>query len=152
MTDYIPDPFKNYVPKGNPPPAQRPEQEAPDLSRLDGMTREELIGLIRRVSGAMWGIGLSTPEEIADAMKLKLATGGLTEKDMYKALPLMREWFDRQMGKAAQSIAMTVDDKGLGKLADARLLRLEQELSRMTGEQAIIIPPEPAKLNVDSVD
>lgn len=150
METYTPDPFKNYQMKGAPASPASPDN-APDLSRLDDMTVEELRGLVRRVSGAIWGIALQTPEEIAEAMKLKLAAGGLTEKDMFKALPLMREWFDRQIGKASQSIAMTVEDKGLGKLSDERLLRLESTLARMTGEQAIVIAPEPKRLE-DSTD
>ncbi len=117
------------------------------LDQLHRMDKEALISLIQRVSGAMWGVGLKTKEDIAEAFKLKLAIGGMTEKDMFKALPIMREWFDRELGKAAQSIAMTVEDKGLGKLSDQRLLRLEKELSRMTGQEAIVIPPEPQKLS-----
>jgi len=35
------------------------------------MDATALRALIRRVSGAMWGIGLKTKEEIADAFKLK---------------------------------------------------------------------------------
>lgn len=117
------------------------------IAKLGTLSKDELISLIKRVSGAMWGIGLMTPQEIADAMKLKLAHGGLTQTDMFKALPVMREWFDREMGKAPQSIAMVVEDKGLGKLSDERLLRLERELAKMTGEDAILILPEPKKLD-----
>lgn len=118
------------------------------LANLSNMPQEALISLIQRVSGAMWGIGLKTKEDIAEAFKLKLAISGMAEKDMFKALPIMREWFDRELGKASQSIAMTVEDKGLGKLSDERLLRLERELARMTGEDAVIIPPEPKKLDI----
>ncbi len=133
--------------------AQQSPSDAIDpetLSSLQTMPKDALISLIQRVSGAMWGVGLKTKEEIAEAFKLKLAIGGMNEKDMFKALPIMREWFDREMGKAAQSIAMTVEDKGLGKLSDERLLRLEQELAKMTGLEAVLIPPQPKKLDIDN--
>lgn len=120
------------------------------LTTLQSLSNADLIALIQRVSGAMWGVGLKTREQIAEAFKLKLAIGGMTEKDMFKALPIMREWFDRELGKAPQSIAMTVEDKGITKLSDDRLLRLERELARVTGQEAVIISPEPKKLDVDS--
>ena len=152
MTDFIPDPFKNYVMKGNAPaPAEKP-QEALDLSRLDGMTRDELIALVRLCNADRVAVAVMSPEEIVSAFKLKLAVGGITEKDMFKALPLMREWFDRQLGKAPQSVSMTVESKGIDKLSDERLLRLEKELARMTGEDAVIIPPEPKKLDMVGSD
>ena len=122
--------------------------DAQTLETLHSMTQEQLITLINRISGAMWGIGLKTQDEIAEAFKLKLAIGGMTEKDMFKALPVMREWFDRSLGKAPQSIAMTVESKGIDKLSDERLLRLERELARVTGQDAIVIAPEPKKLDV----
>lgn len=127
---------------------QMPQEEVSpiDLAVIDQMDATALRALIRRVSGAMWGIGLKTKEEIADAFKLKLAIGGMSEKDMFKALPIMREWFDRELGKAAQSIAMTVEDKGITKLSDERLLRLERELAHMTGQDAIVIAPVPTKI------
>lgn len=120
------------------------------LDQLEAMSKGELISLIQRVSGAMWGVGLKTKEQIAEAFKLKLAIGGMAEMDMFKALPVMREWFDREMGKAAQSIAMTVENKGLSTLSDERLLRLERELARQSGQDAILIPPEPKKLHIDN--
>ncbi len=153
MTDFTLDPFKDYVMKGastvSTATAPTGITEA-ELQTMEGMTKDDLITLINRVSGAMWGIGLKTREEIAEAFKLKLAISGMAEKDMFKALPIMREWFDRELGKASQSIAMTVESKGLDKLSDERLLRLEANLARMTGQEAIIIPPEPKKLDVDN--
>lgn len=117
-----------------------------EFQHLESMSKEGLIGLIQRVSGAMWGIGLKTQDDVAEAFKLKLAISGMAERDMFKALPIMREWFDRSLGKAAQSIAMTVEDKGLSKLSDEKLLRLERELARLTGQDSIVIAPMPQKL------
>ena len=133
-------------------PPEKP-QDALDLSRLDGMTRDELIALVRRVCGARWGeiAGMSKDERMESA-KLKLWHEGLTSKEIVKYLPALREAMDRETGKPSQSIAMTVESKGLDKLSDERLLRLESALARMTGEEAIVIPPEPKKLDMVGSD
>lgn len=164
---YTPDPFKNYKPRQNPANisntgGNESQSDVPalDLTRLGEMGRDELLRMFKLIYNAAWGkrgltgaalinVALNTPDEVAEAFKLKLAAGGLNEDDMFKALPIMREWFDRSLGKAAQSIKMTVEDKGLGKLSDTRLLRLESELARITGSEAIIIMPEPKKLEED---
>lgn len=118
-----------------------------ELSKLDDMGAEELRALVRRISGARWGeIGLMSVDELLEAAKLKLWHGGLTETQIFRALPVLREVMDREVGKPSQSIAMTVEDKGLGKLSDERLLRLERELSRMTGSEALVIAPMPERL------
>lgn len=91
-----------------------------------------------------------TVEERMEAAKLKLWHGGLSEKEIMKALPALREVMDRERGKPSQSIAMTVEDKGIGKLSDERLMRLERELARMTGEDALVIAPVPGKLGEDT--
>lgn len=53
---------------------------------------------------------------------------------------------DRLDGRPSQSVAMTVEDKGISKLSTERLLALEKELARMTGQDAIVIAPMPTKL------
>lgn len=131
----------------NETPAPAPEH-APDLSGLDTMSHGELLLLCRRVCGARWGeVALMSVEDRFEAAKLKLWHGGLSEKEIFKALPALREVMDREKGKPSQSIAMTVEDKGITKLSDERLLRLERELSRITGEDAVIIAPMPSKLS-----
>lgn len=142
---------------------QQPAQQhdapisASDWATIETMSREGLIKLIRTVVGAGWGkVGgtgahlvttfLRTPEEILEATKLKLATGGLIEADMFKALPLLREWMDRQTGKPAQSIAMTVKQDDLSKMSTERLLALEKEMARLNGVEALVIAPMPEKL------
>ena len=150
---HLPDevhPFKNFTPRSNPPKESGAESatnalSASDLEKLASMSKDELIALVRLLPGVSTAI--LTPQEIVAAMKLRLAHGGLNEKDMFKALPLMREWFDRELGKAPQSVSMVVEDKGLGKLSDERLLRLERELARMTGQDAVVIAPEPKKIS-----
>lgn len=126
-----------------------PPPEHADLSRLDSMGLEELKTLVRRVCAARWGeIALMSEDEAYEAVCLKMLHGGLTQSDVWKALPPLREWADRRRGKAPQSIAMTVESKGIDKLSDERLLRLESQVARMTGEDAIVIPAEPKKLDM----
>lgn len=54
---------------------------------------------------------------------------------------------DRIDGKPAQSIAMKVEDTGLAALTTGRLLALERNLARLTGTDALVIPPMPKKLS-----
>ena len=95
------------------PTPQENEKNAPVpfpvdlLTKLDGMTKADLIALLRRVGAATLGVALSEPAELAEAMKLKLALAGLAEAEISKALPAMREWFDRELGKPAQKVDMT---------------------------------------------
>lgn len=111
-----------------------PSQDAPDLSRLADMTKEELIVLLSQIRGIEYA--LMTEDEQYEAACRKLFMGGMSEKDIWKALPSLKEWMDRRKGKPAQSIAMTVEDKGLGKLATDRLLRLAAML-----DEPVVIPP-----------
>ncbi len=92
------------------------------------------------------------PIDITDTASLKsLAMTALVEivqgaPRNVSLVSAIRELIDRIEGKAPQSIAMTVEDKGIAKLSDERLLRLERELARMTGQDAIVIAPLPSKL------
>lgn len=112
MDDFKIDPT-NYTMKGNAPrndivPAF--ELSESQLATLESMPHAELIALVRRVSGATGALqaALMTKEEVAEAMKIKLAAQGLNERDMYKALPIMKEWFDREQGKATQRIEQKI--------------------------------------------
>ena len=116
---------------------------ASELSRLDAMTPDELKTLVRRLLCQCGAVALMTEEETAQAILDRCANEAVKGSNW---LPAAREWFDRKKGKAAQSIAMTVEDKGIGKLSDDRLLVLERELARITGQEAIILPPVPVKL------
>lgn len=58
---------------------------------------------------------------------------------------------DRVEGKSTQTINVhTTEEQAISQLADDRLLRLEQELSRMTGSEAVLIAPEPVKIGDDA--
>ncbi len=117
------------------------------LDKLETFSKPELIQLIRKVSGAVWGIGIMNDDEAFECVRLKLLHTGLTSESANSSLSVLREWSDRTKGKPAQSIQMKVEDVGLTKLSDDRLLRLERELARQTGMDAILISPEPKKLS-----
>ncbi len=105
MNDTIPSPLKNFTPRQN-PPKQTIAVESDDLSRLDSLSREELIALVRRLDGA--AIGMMTKEEVAEAMLFKLAHTALTSRDTKDTLAAIREWLDRSEGKPMQRQQMLV--------------------------------------------
>lgn len=127
--------------KSTHPPSQD-SLTSEELSRLESMPKEELTALIKRICGARWGeVGMMSDDEAYEAVCLKMLHGGLTQPDIYKALPALKEWTDRRKGKPAQSVALTVEDKGLSKMATSRLLALERELARVTGEDELLVLP-----------
>lgn len=120
-----------------------------DLEKLEQMTKDQLVTLIKRCAAAVWKYALMDEDESYEAVCLKLKTMGLSEEQSYKALPPLKEWMDRRKGKPKQSIDMVVEDKGIGKLATDRLLALERELARVTGQEALVIAPPPARIDSD---
>lgn len=77
-----------------------------------------------------------------EAVCLKLLHGGLTEESVWKALPALKEWMDRRKGKPAQTVAMTLENKGLDQLSTEKLMRLAAML-----DEPVIIAPMPQKLD-----
>jgi hypothetical protein len=151
--DYIPDPFKNFTPRQNPKTVAKVEETqasedfTEEIARLENMPVDELRGVLQRICNARWGdIALMSKQQRAEAGRLKLWHAGLTEKEVYKALPILKEAFDRDEGRASQNVNMNVESTSLSKLSDDRLLRLERELSRVTGQEAMVILPMPEKL------
>lgn len=122
----------HQIPADNAPVAS----ETPDLTRLDEMSREELITFIKTVSGAIWGYALDDNEQKAEAARLKLYNMGMSATEVHKVVPALDKWFDRTAGKAPQSIAMKVEDAGLSKVSTERLLRL----AAMMDMDNVIIP------------
>jgi hypothetical protein len=89
-----------------------PALSAPDLSRLEGMTRDELVGLIRKVSQAGWGYGkltgkelletaLKTKDEAYEALKLTALTLAVNASDWREFNALATFWAEREKGKPA---------------------------------------------------
>jgi hypothetical protein len=107
------------------------------LARLEGMTREELIALIKGVAGAIWGYALMDDIQKAEAARLKLYNLGMSASEVHKVVPALDKWFDRTEGKAPQSIALDVKDDRLDKMPIDRLLRL----AAMLDEPAVVLPP-----------
>lgn len=116
------------------------------LDELEKLSKKELIRLITRVSGAMWGIGLLDDDAAFEAMRLKLLTTGLTSDSQTQSLSHLKEWADRTKGRAVQSVSMKVEINPLEKMSTARLLALEQEISARTGIMIDVTPPMPEKL------
>jgi len=69
------------------------------LNLLETLSKDDLIGVIRRVSGAIWAVGVLTEEETYQAMLDKLAIIGLTTDDVKDSLSYIKEWIDRKKGK-----------------------------------------------------
>ena len=116
------------------------------LDKLETFSKAELIKLIKKVSGAVWGIGIMNDDEAFEAVRLKLLHTGLTSESANSSLNVLKEWADRTKGKPAQSIAMKVETDPLGKLSADRLLALEKTLAKVTGQEALVIPPLPELL------
>lgn len=125
MEDIIPNPLKNFTPRQNPPkpvvdstPTNTPP--SPSIEKLEGMSREELIALVRRISGANGHIFTMTKEETAQAMRdvlaetaLKPIVAGLNVKaDIMARMTAIDKWLDRSEGKAAQVQTVTMNVQG----------------------------------------
>ncbi len=119
------------------------------LDKLETFSKPELIKLIKKVSGSVWGVGIMTDDEAYEAVRLKLLHTGLTSESANSSLNVLKEWTDRTKGKAAQSISMKVEVDPISKLSADRLLRLEQTLAKVTGQEAMVIPPMPELLPND---
>ena len=114
--------------------------EVDSLDRLHSMTKDELIALICQIKGI--GYALMTEDEQYEAVCNKFLVGGMSEKEIWKALPPLKEWLDRRKGKAAQSISLDVKDTRMDKMPIDRLLRLAAML-----DEPVIIAPMPDKLD-----
>lgn len=99
MSEYIPSPLHNFTPRQNP----KPVLDTPDLSRIEHLSKPELISLVERMSRQCGLVASMTEEELAQAMMDKLAHTALSSngKDTLNAI---REWLDRVKGKPIQSV------------------------------------------------
>jgi hypothetical protein len=69
------------------------------LAKLDNMTKEELIALIRLCNAEQIGIALMTPDEVKAATRLRLAVMAISNKDDKVALQAIQQLLDRLEGK-----------------------------------------------------
>lgn len=129
-----------------------------ELTTLHEMTKEALIGLIEKVYMAGWGYGnltgkqllemaLKTKSEAYEALKLTALTLATNASDWREFHALASFWSDREQGKAMQAIDVTVKHDALDQMSDARLLKLETELARLNGIDALLIEPLPLPLS-----
>ena len=109
------------------------------LSTLHDMSKDALIELIKRVSGAMWGVGLMTKQETGEAMLLRLAIDALSTDDARVALANIREWLDRERGKPAQYIEQRIGKVGESKASELTTEQLLLELNRMRGNDQVLL-------------
>lgn len=85
---------------------------ASDLSRLDSMSREELLALVQRMARQCGLAACRTKEEIAEAMldvlaetALKpLVMGSSMKADIQSRMQAIDRWLDRDRGKPAQTV------------------------------------------------
>ncbi len=126
-----------------PPQSPAAAISAEDMAKLDDMSRGELIALIRRVSGAIWGIGMLDEDRTAEAMMLKLAINGLTTQDTREALANISQWLDRKKGKAIQRVDQRIEHTG--KLSTGEMTN-EQLLATLANASASGLLPGGMKL------
>lgn len=126
----------NYQMKGNLPKSAAATTQAdsiPNLTRLDEMSREELIALVERMARQCGMVASMTKEETAQAMRDVLAetalrpiVAGLNMKaDIMSRMAAIDKWLDRAEGKAKQSIEHTGKD---GEALSIRLLAVQERL------------------------
>lgn len=85
---------------------------ASDLARLEGMTREELLALAKRMACQCGLVAAMTKDETAQAMKDVLAETALRsivpgtgmKADIQSRMQAIDKWLDREEGKPAQTV------------------------------------------------
>lgn len=89
---------------------------ASDLARLEGMTREELLALAKRMACQCGLVAAMTREETAQAMLDVLAETALKSNpndssmkvDIEARMRAIDRWLDRERGKPAQTVNQNV--------------------------------------------
>ena len=106
--------------KSTAPAAQA--QEAPDIAKLEGMTREDLIALVERMARQCGMVASMTEDEIRQAFLDRMAHIGLTGKAQ-EALAAMEKRMDRVEGKAIQREAIAIKVENV-PVDEQRLMKL----------------------------
>lgn len=112
---------------------------AQDIEALETLSKPQLINLIKKVSGAVWGIALKTDEEAYEAVRLKMLNSGLSEENIGKSLPALKEWLDRTKGKPIQRIDQKIDQ---------RIVRADEKPTEMTNEQLLELLSKAGSMNL----
>ena len=102
-------------------PSETPPQTPQiDPTALEGLTRDELIALVKIMPG--WPVALMSEDEQAEAMFTRLAIEGLDPKGKQWQTAIS-QWFDRKRGKPVTPVAAAIvvkDDKPLDRRELAR--------------------------------
>ncbi len=78
-----------------------------DLEKLEGMSREGLVGIVRRIGGARWAeIMIMTDEERVNAIVDNLVHTALTSADRKEARESGKEALNRLVGTSVQRQAI----------------------------------------------
>ena len=116
---------------------------AEELHRLAALPPSVLESALMQSYAAAGFIddALMTDDEKDSAARAKLYRTGMSAAEVHKMVPALDKWYDRTMGKAPQSIAMTVKADPASSLSDDQLAALLALLP-----EPMIIPPLPKRL------
>lgn len=136
---------------GTCPHCHRREATADEVARLDGMTRGELLTLVRRLACQFGLVAVMTKDETAQAMRDVLAdtalrpiVAGLSMKaDIQARLAAIDKWLDRSEGKARERVEITGN---MAVTPDAALSALimegiREKLDKKRKQQLIDVTP-----------
>lgn len=118
------------------PELEKSEIPPSTLAALEGMTRDELMGLIRIALADQIGYLTLTKDERREAMKLRVYSIAMRSKEDSAALKAANDWLDREDGKPTQRI----EQKNLNvNVSAAREMTTEQLMARlgMAGQDAL---------------
>lgn len=138
------DPRTGFVPRQNAPKAAvitSNEIESPldaaTLSRLEQMSREELVWLVRRCAPEKARVLLMGESEQAQAMLDALAIMALTSDDDKAVLVAIREWLDRKQGRAVMRAVVADANVGISqRLQEA----IDRRRAKLAGKMIDVTP------------
>lgn len=127
----------NIIPQHQPALADSSPISAGDLARLDGMSREELVGLVMASNADKISYALLSPQVRIMAYRMRLHDMAMNAKDDKVALNAINQISDRMEGKpigTATNINIGGSGEGLTKiqvvLVNAADYRREQEAKK----------------------
>lgn len=128
--------FDDY---GNPLQVQSaPVEQAEAMPDLEQLGAPELRTLLKRLFAAVYGVGLMSEDDIAQAFMDRLAIDGLTSKDARITLANCNAWLDRVKGKAVQKIEQQIVTATIDPAEAARrivfALRQAQENAKLINQ------------------
>lgn len=92
------------------PPTQSVGITDATIEKLGQMQKDDLITLIKLVSGAIWGYALATKDEKREAMRLRVYNIAMTSSDNETVLKACNQWLDREEGKPQQKQVIDLNE------------------------------------------